>query len=153
MKWLELRVPPPLVAGALALIMWGAARLLPALDFSLPAQGALTAAAAVVGLCLGGAAILQFLLAATTMNPMKPDAASVLVVRGVYRLSRNPMYVADLALVLAWALWLGNAAAFALVPTFVAYINRFQIAPEERVLEGRFGPAFADYRRAVRRWL
>ncbi len=153
MKWLEARVPPPLVAGTVALLMWLAARSFPALDFPLPAKGALAVAVGVAASAFGAVAIGQFLRARTSMNPMRPDGASALVVSGVYRVSRNPMYVADLGLLVAWALWLANVVAFALLPAFVAYINRFQIAREERVLEARFGAAFADYRRVVRRWL
>ena len=153
MKWLEARVPPPLVAGVFALLMWLAARALPAAAFPLPAKDVLAIAVGVAAAAFGGAAIVQFLYARTTMNPMRPDGASTLVVGGMYRISRNPMYVADLGLLVAWALYLANIAALVLLPGFVAYINRFQIAPEERVLEARFGTAFPDYRRAVRRWL
>lgn len=153
MKWLELRVPPPLVAGTIAVIMWLAARLLPVLDFRLPAKGFIAIAPATVGLCLGLVALFQFRIARTTHHPMKPQEASALVIGGVYRFTRNPMYLGVLFILAAWAAWLANAAAFVLLPAFVAYLNRFQIAPEERALEARFGAAFAAYRRAVRRWL
>ena len=153
MSWLELRVPPPLVLGLCALLMWLVARAAPIADFPLPARGILSAAVAIAAAVLFGAAIVQFVRARTTVNPMQPDSASALIVEGVFRLSRNPIYLADLGLLAAWALWLANAAALAVLPLFVAYLNRFQIAPEERALEKRFGAAFAEYRRGVRRWL
>jgi protein-S-isoprenylcysteine O-methyltransferase Ste14 len=56
-------------------------------------------------------------------------------------------------MLIAWALWLGNAAALALVALFVLYLNRYQIAPEERALGARYGAAYTEYCRAVRRWL
>lgn len=153
MTRLELRVPPPLVLAAVALFMWLAAQALPALHFAIPARGLMMALPAVLGAGIGGAAILQFWRAHTTANPMKPHDASTLVTGGIYRLSRNPMYLGDALLLLAWAVWLANVAAFLGVPLFVAYLNRFQIAVEERILEARFGTGYELYRRAVRRWL
>ena len=150
---LELRVPPPLVAGVVAVLQWLAARLLPFADFTLPVQAALAIALVAIGLCLGVVALLQFRMAHTTHHPMKPEEASALVIAGIYRFTRNPMYLGVLLILTAWAAWLANIAAFVLLPAFVVYLNRFQIAPEERALEARFGAAFADYRRAVRRWL
>ena len=63
------------------------------------------------------------------------------------------MYLGDVVILVAWALWLANAVPFVFLPLFVLYINRFQIAAEERALEARYGSAYAAYRRAVRRWL
>jgi protein-S-isoprenylcysteine O-methyltransferase Ste14 len=153
LKWLELRVPPPLVGGTVALLMWLGATLVPSADFALPAKGALAIALTAIGLCLGLVAYFQFRAAETTVHPMKPQESSALVVHGIYRVTRNPMYLGMLLLLAAWGAWLANAVAFALLPLFVVYLNRFQIAPEERALEARFGAAFAGYARAVRRWL
>ena len=153
MRWLDLRVPPPLVLGVCGLLTWLVARALPAADFDLPASGILCIGLAVAAAALFVTALVQFMRAGTTVNPMLPHASSALLVDGAFRLSRNPIYLADLALLLAWALWLSNAAAFVVLPLFVAYIDRFQIAPEERVLEARFGAGYNAYRKAVRRWL
>jgi protein-S-isoprenylcysteine O-methyltransferase Ste14 len=153
LKWLELLAPPPLVLGACGLLMWLVASAVPAADFDLPASGFLAVVIAMLAAAIFVAALIQFQRARTTVNPMKPEAASTLVVDGVFRLSRNPIYLADLGLLLAWGLWLANVAAFVLLPLFVAYLNRFQIEPEERALEARFGAAFAEYRGCVRRWL
>src|SRR5437868_186667 len=72
---------------------------------------------------------------------------------GAAGFSRNPMYLGDLLILAGWTLWLANALAFVGPPLFIAYIDRFQIAPEERILAARFGAAYAEYCRAVRRWL
>jgi protein-S-isoprenylcysteine O-methyltransferase Ste14 len=75
------------------------------------------------------------------------------VTSGIYRVTRNPMYVGLTLSLCAWGFWLGRPIA-ALGPlTFVAFIDRLQIVPEERALTARFGQAYADYRRRVRRWL
>lgn len=75
------------------------------------------------------------------------------MIAGPYRFTRNPMYLGMVLILLAWCLWLGNAAALLALAAFVGYITRFQIVPEERALAGRFGAAYEDYRRRVRRWV
>ena len=153
MSWLELRVPPPAAALLAGALMWLADDLLPALELDVPAPGAFTTLFAVLGILLGALAILHFRRAGTTVNPMRPDESTALVTRGVYRFSRNPMYVADVLLLAAWGVWLGNIAAAVPIVLFIAYMNRFQIAPEERALQAHYGAAYTDYRQAVRRWL
>ena len=79
--------------------------------------------------------------------------SSSVVASGVYRHSRNPMYLGLLLVLSGWALYLSNAAPALLLPAFVGYMNRFQIEPEERILAAKFGAPFTDYVAAVRRWL
>jgi len=63
------------------------------------------------------------------------------------------MYLALVLALAGWALFLGNIYSLALTALFVAYMNRFQIQPEERALETLFGQAYIDYRHRVRRWI
>lgn len=150
---LELKAPPVAVMAVAAALMWSVAWAAPVLDFALPASLVLSAAFVLAGAvsCLAG--IVSFRRARTTVNPLKPESASALVVSGIYRYSRNPMYLGLALLLLGWALYLSNAAAFVLLPAFVLYMNRFQIRPEERMLLALFGRDYAAYRSAVRRWL
>lgn len=150
---LEHRVPPPIVAVCTAALMLAAAWLLPALTFDVPFATLAAAAAGSAGVAVALAGVLQFLRARTTVNPLQPSAASALVIRGVYKWTRNPMYLGMALVLLGWAIYLSSLAALAVLPLFVAYLNRFQIGPEERALETRFGADFARYRDAVRRWL
>jgi protein-S-isoprenylcysteine O-methyltransferase Ste14 len=150
---LELRVPPPLAMLLAAGLMWLAALALPALDFPLEARGSIAVAVALAGVIVASVAFFQFRRVGTTVNPMKPTDSAALVTQGIYRFSRNPMYVGDALMLIGWALWLANAAALALVALFVLYLNRYQIAPEERALGARYGAAYTEYCRAVRRWL
>lgn len=150
---LENRVPPPVVAATVAALMLGAAWILPLLSFEFQARELLAVAVACAGALVTAAGVLQFLRARTTVNPLKPETASALVATGIYRWTRNPMYLGMAGLLAAWGIWLGSLAALAAVGLFVAWINRFQIAPEERALAARFGAEFAAYRARVRRWL
>ena len=95
----------------------------------------------------------SFKKAHTTVNPLNPEACSTLVDTGIYRYSRNPMYLALLLALAGWGIFLGNFYALVLTIAFVLYMNRFQIRPEEKALEALFGTGFLEYRRSVRRWL
>jgi len=106
-----------------------------------------------LGITISLAGLLEFWRAKTTINPLNPEAASAMVTSGIYHYSRNPMYVGLLFALVGWAVWLSHLIAFALLPLFVLYINRFQIGPEERALAAKFGEEFRQYRSSVRRWL
>ncbi len=133
--------------------MWWMAWMMPNLEVSIPARRILAIGAVLIGVAIAGTGILSFRMAKTTVNPMKPDSASALVVTGIYRLTRNPMYLGFLWILLGWGIVLFHALAFLILPGFVLYMNRFQIEPEERALTTLFGQAFVDYRSRVRRWI
>lgn len=150
---LELKVPPPAVALLIAVAMWLAVSTSGALAFALPGRLAVAIALAVLGVAISAAGIASFRRARTTVNPTRPDAASSLVATGVYRFTRNPMYLGLFLVLVGWAAYLSDAVALAGPLLFALYINRFQIVPEERALTAKFGAAFDDYRRRTRRWI
>jgi protein-S-isoprenylcysteine O-methyltransferase Ste14 len=153
MNCLELKIPPPLVALGLAVLMWLVSSLTqpPYVPFGFRVGAAL--ALALLGLSISIAGVVRFRRAKTTINPIKASAASSLVTGGVYRFTRNPMYLGLLLALLAWAAFLSSPVAVFFLPVFVLYINRFQINPEERVLSSLFGAEYLDYKKRVRRWL
>jgi protein-S-isoprenylcysteine O-methyltransferase Ste14 len=145
-------VPPPVAMALAAFLMWAGGKAAPALDLAMPPWPAIAALFA-GSLAIAIGASLQFRKARTTINPMKPHQASALVTDGFFAWSRNPIYVADALALLAFALLVANAAAFLFVPLFIAYVDRFQIRPEERALRARFGADYERYCAKVRRWL
>jgi protein-S-isoprenylcysteine O-methyltransferase Ste14 len=153
LRRLEHRVPPPVIAAVFALLMWFLAGAFPSLDVDVPARIPAATTLLVIAVAIGIAAVLGFRRAQTTINPLTPQASSALVVRGIYRWTRNPMYLAMLLVLVGWACIVANWAALAMLPLFVATLNRLQIEPEERALHARFGAEFENYRRKVRRWL
>ena len=153
MNALELKIPPLVLVLVLALTMWFAALQLPSLSFTLPWGHGLAVTISGVGIFFLLAGIYAFQKAKTTLNPTTPDATSSIVTSGVYRLSRNPMYVGFLLVLAGWAIFLSHPLPFLLLPVFVAYMNRFQISPEERVLSAKFGEEYDTYKQSVRRWL
>ena len=150
---LEGKVPPPAVALVFGLLMWFASSVVAPVEIPFGARLGAAIVLACVGLTFGCAAMIWFVRAKTTMNPTRPGAASTLVTGGVFRYTRNPMYLSLLLYLLAWAAYLSSWLALLFVPAFVLYINEFQIKPEERALSALFGAQYASYRARVRRWL
>lgn len=153
MNALELKIPPLALTLGFALAMWLASAWIPQLTFSIPERQLIAIALAGPGAGIVLVAWLGFRLAGTTVNPTRPHSTTRVVGSGVYRLSRNPMYLGFLLTLAGWAVLLGHALPFLFLPAFVLYMNRFQIAPEERMLAAKFGGDYERYCRAVRRWL
>jgi len=150
---LEVKVPPPAVALLFGLLMWLASSVVTPIAVPFGARVGVAVVLACIGLTSGAAGMISFRRARTTMNPTKPSAASSLVTRGVFRFTRNPMYLSLLLYLLAWAVYLSNWLPLFFVPLFVLYINELQIKPEERALSALFGAEYASYKARVRRWL
>lgn len=153
MQALELKIPPPAVALLMAGAMWGISLVAPLLEVPAFIRVAAAVTIALVGSGFSLAGVISFRRARTTVNPMKPETTSSLVCSGIYRVTRNPMYVGLLLVLVGWAVFLSSAWALLGPLAFVLYINRFQIAPEERVLSAMFGAGYSAYKSRVRRWL
>jgi protein-S-isoprenylcysteine O-methyltransferase Ste14 len=153
MNRLEHKLPPPLVALCVAVLMGVAAHFTESLPIPFGVRVGLALALVGAGMALDITGIVQFRRARTTVNPLRPQAASSLVCDGVYRFTRNPMYLGLLLVLLGWAAYLASLLALVLAPLFVFYIDRFQIGPEERALSARFGREFDAYAARVRRWV
>jgi protein-S-isoprenylcysteine O-methyltransferase Ste14 len=153
MRVLELKIPPPAVALVTAVLMWLASRSSPVLAFFFHVTNLLAVGLAAIGLIVAISGVVTFRRARTTLNPTKPEASSSLVCWGIYKITRNPMYLGLLLVLTAWAIFLSNWLAFLFLPVFVVYINRFQIVPEERALTSLFAREFVAYQSRVRRWI
>ncbi|MBO9491803.1 isoprenylcysteine carboxylmethyltransferase family protein [Endozoicomonas sp. G2_1] len=151
-EYLQLKIPPLAVLVLFALVAYG-------LAYSLPypwLEQSIAIVLAILLLCTGVlvalAGVLAFNQAKTTVNPTQPAQAKQLVITGVYKFTRNPMYLGFLLVLMAVCCYLNSLLALLACPLFVVYINVFQITPEEGVLRQKFSD-FDDYCRQVRRWL
>lgn len=151
MNCLEAKVPPAVVfLIVLALMKWSP-------FYGYRFQGAWATGLAIMcflaGVGIGLWAVWQFLKTKTTVHPSHPERASHLVTDGLYKYSRNPMYLGLLLLLLSYGCHLGELIPLFFSGLFVLYMNRFQIRPEERALRKIFGESFENYRKRVRRWI
>jgi protein-S-isoprenylcysteine O-methyltransferase Ste14 len=150
---LSLRIPPPiwmLLAGA---VMWSLNRFVPVLTVVAAPWNRAGWWVMAVALVPVLTAITQFVRAHTTINPHDPNKTSALVTGGIYRWTRNPMYLGLLLLLTGWAIRLGSLSPFLIPPLFALVLKQVQILPEERVLRARFGGDYDRYCRTVGRWL
>lgn len=153
MQALELKVPPPLVAAIVALLMWCSSYAGPLLASAAAIRLPAALLIAATSLAIDLAGVLSFRRAKTTVNPMKPETTSALVCSGVYRVTRNPMYLGVLFILTAWAMYLSALWGLLGPLAFMLYITRFQIVPEEKILSNLFGKDYLAYQAKVRRWL
>ncbi len=153
MQALELKIPPLAQTLLIAAIML--ALSLSGFTFSIDIPGKIWIAglAGLVGGIISLLGVLAFWQAKTTVDPRIPADASQLVNSGIYQLSRNPMYLGFLLVLIGWAVYLSNVTAFFLLPVFILYMNRFQIKPEERFMLEKFGNKYETYMAEVRRWI
>ena len=152
MHSLELKIPPVVLWLSFALLMHIATSFWPVLTFDFPARRLVALILVVFGIYVGIAGVIAFRSHRTTVNPTTPEKASTVVTSGIYRFSRNPMYLALLLGLAGWAIWLANFSALGLLPLFVAYMTFFQIIPEERAMRNKFGNSYTRYLQTTRRW-
>ncbi|MEP1441871.1 MAG: isoprenylcysteine carboxylmethyltransferase family protein [Hyphomicrobiales bacterium] len=149
---MRLVIPPPVQGVIAAVIMWAIAKFVPALNT--PFNGSLKLAIVVgaFGLAIEFAALFMFLRAKTTVSPLSPQKTESLVINGLYKYSRNPMYLGLAFLLIAYAVWLSNPLSTLVLLGFVWWITKFQIEPEEEVLREKFGNEYIEYQDRVGRW-
>ncbi|GAA4809807.1 hypothetical protein GCM10011365_15360 [Marinicella pacifica] len=150
---LALKIPP-----ALLFIIWLAAMasvryIFPGLNYTFFLTPYIAGLFFILGLFLVLAGFFHFRKVQTTINPRQPEKTTTIVTSGIYRVSRNPMYLGFLMWLIAWAFMLANLVGFVFLPLFVFYMNRYQIIPEERILLNQFGDIYYRYLNKVGRWL
>ena len=150
---LTLKIPPVIVVFIFACVMWMMALFNVWASISIPAEEVVALVIGLIGSSLVIAGAVEFRAAKTTVNPLTPELATSIVTKGIYRFSRNPMYLGFLIMLGAWGVFLGNSVAITLMPVFVGYMNRFQIIPEEKALLAQFGDDYAHYLASTPRWL
>ncbi len=150
---LALKIPPLGVTLIAGLGAWLAAHAFPALRLAPASSPVIAAMLGLLGAGCSLAGVISFRRACTTVSPLNPGAVSTLVVSGIYRFTRNPMYLGFLLMILGEIIWLGSPLALVAAPAFVIYLNHFQITPEECVLRARFGAEFIAYTARAPRWL
>ena len=149
----KLKIPPPVYALSIAILMWLLNQYLPINHWISTPWTNIGFIIIAVALSFDLWSLFLFLRSKTTPNPMKPENSKHIVTSGLYKISRNPMYVGLSLVLLGYAISLGSITPFLLLPLFVVLITTQQIIPEEEMLEKMFGQEYLDYKMRVRRWL
>lgn len=145
------KIPPPIVTLICALIIYFSSLFFPSYTF--PLFNALSILILGSGLLLIFFAVKSFKKAQTTINPLQPDLASLLVTEGVFKYSRNPMYLGMLFILIFISLRFNLIGGSLVALGFVIYITKYQIVPEEIAMVKLFNDKFIAYKSRVRRWL
>lgn len=152
---LETRIPPVVWLALALVLVWGIAAVDRHWRFVVNGSAELAAIAlALIGLGVILDALGGFTRDRTSIDPHHPEKASSLVTRGMYRFSRNPMYLGMVLFIAGWALWLSSLVALVVGPAaFITVMTLVQIRPEERALRSQFGSEYEGYCDRVRRWI
>ena len=145
------KIPPPIVTLIFGLCIYFSRPFFP--EFSSPLLISLSVISFVVGISVFVAAVSSFKKQKTTVNPISIDTASSLVISGIFKYSRNPMYLGMLLIIISFALYKASIISLILIPLFIFYINKFQIEPEEFEMRKKFGKEYEDYCKKVDRWI
>jgi protein-S-isoprenylcysteine O-methyltransferase Ste14 len=148
------RYPPPLAFAIPWLVGWLLDRVNPMRI--LGPNGRASSWLVGIGLMVLGIALMfwaaaTFQRAGTAVSPFKPSTA--LVRHGPYRLSRNPIYLADTAIYIGASILANTFWPLLFLPVALVLLYLTVIRREERFLSYKFGPAYEEYRRQVRRWM
>jgi protein-S-isoprenylcysteine O-methyltransferase Ste14 len=148
-------IPPPVVLLSCGALMWIVDAYLPSFRVAFPGNRILFWVLLLAGMFLIIFTIASFLRRGTTFHPGRRALAGAtsLMVTGVFRYTRNPIYLGMAIMLVAWAIFLQNVLALLGPVIFIAFITRYQIKPEEEALEKVFGEDYARYKARVRRWV
>ena len=150
---LKLRIPPPVYALLVVGVMWLLHSIFPIYQWIAAPWNKLAYVFIAVGLSLDLLAVGLFWKAKTTINPLRPDNSQHVVESGLYRYTRNPMYLGMLFVLTGISIWFGSVSVVIGLPLFVLLVTTQQIIPEEQTLTKKFGQSYLDYKHRVRRWL
>ena len=148
---MKTKIPPPILALVMVVLIYLSSFFIESTTFNY--QGSLSVLVLILGLACAIPSFKLFARYKTTISPLKPSDATALVTEGMYRYSRNPMYLGLLLLTIASTIWFGSWFGIIINILFIFLINFLQIIPEEEALLEIFGEEYEEYKKNVRRWI
>ena len=150
---MKLKIPPVVVTLISVLLMWLVAKQNLLMDLTIDVSALVTILLGLLSIVIGLIGVGQFSKNKTTVNPHKPENSSKLVDDGIYKYTRNPMYLALVIGLIAVGFYLKSMLSFVFIPIFIWFMNTYQIKPEEEMLIQIFGDKYRKYLETVRRWI
>ena len=148
---MKTKIPPPILALVMIVLIYLSSFFIESTTFNY--QGSLSLLVLILGLACAIPSFKLFARYKTTISPLKPSDATALVTEGMYRYSRNPMYLGLLLLTIASTIWFGTWFGIIINILFIFLINFLQIIPEEEALLEIFNEEYEEYKKNVRRWI
>ena len=151
MIYIKTKFPPPLVALTFGFLINYTKNIFPKIEIK--NEIIFGSFMIIIGLIIILSAIILFKKYQTTITPLNPSNATKLITDGIYKFSRNPMYLGLLLMLMGISIILNLTGGVLLIPLFILYLNLFQIIPEENAMVDLFKDEFIDYKKNVRRWI
>ena len=148
---METKIPPPIVTLMFGLAIFFSREMLPVVEIQHSSY--LGIFLLLMGFFILISAVRLFRKYNTTVNPLSPNQATKLVTDGIFKYTRNPMYLGMAFILGSIAVFFNLLGGIILVPIFCAYITKFQIIPEERAMSDLFSDDFDKYIKETRRWV
>ena len=148
---IKTKIPPPLVTFIFGFLINYTKDVFPKIEIR--NQIIFGSFMIIIGLIIIFSAIILFKKYQTTLTPLNPSNATKLITDGIYKFSRNPMYLGLLLVLLGISIIINLTGGVFLIPLFILYLNFFQIIPEENAMIDLFKDEFLDYKKNVRRWI
>ena len=148
---IKTKFPPPLVALTFGFLINYTKNIFPKIEVK--NEFIFGSFMIISGLIIILSATILFKKYQTTITPLNPSNATKLITDGIYKFSRNPMYLGLLFVLLGISTILNPIGGLFLIPLFILYLNFFQIIPEENAMVDLFKDEFLEYKKSVRRWI
>ena len=145
------KIPPPIITLICGLGIYFSRPLFP--KYNYVSTDIIAASFLLLGIIILITAVLSFKRHSTTPSPLQPEKASYLVVSGIFKYSRNPMYLGMLLILISMTIKFNFVGGILIIFSFITFITKFQIIPEETVLERLFGKEFIRYKKKTKRWI
>ena len=148
---IKTKFPPPLVALTFGFLINYTKNIFPKIEIK--NENFFGSIMIISGFIIILSSIILFKKYKTTITPLNPSNSTKLITVGIYKFSRNPMYLGLLLVLLGISFMINIIGGFLLIPLFILYLNLFQIIPEENAMVDLFKDEFLDYKKNVRRWI
>ena len=145
------KIPPPIVTLTSGLAIYFSRNLLP--NYHGIILDVFSVLLLICGIIIIRTAVLSFNKHQTTINPLNLTKTSTLVNTGIFKYTRNPMYLGMVFILLSIALKFNIYGGLIVILLFFFFITKFQIIPEEKAMEKPFGKKFKNYKKTTKRWL
>ena len=148
---METKIPPPIVTLIFGFATYLSRKIFPEIEIQYASFFGMFLL--LLGFFILISAVKLFRNDKTTVNPLSPEQATKLVTNGIFKISRNPMYLGMAVILASVAVFFNIIGGIIFMALFCLYITKFQIIPEEKAMKELFAQDFEQYMQATRRWI